>query len=89
MKRPRQLVLLSLLGMMLYLAGCTAKGNSTSAFWVRGNCEMCKDKIENAFTEMDGIVEASYDLTSNMLTVNYDSTVVKELDLHQACAGVG
>ena len=74
--------LLSFLALAIVLVGCTAKGNSTSEFWVRGNCDMCRENIETALQGVEGVTEASYNLDNNTATVSYDSSKVKEMDLH-------
>lgn len=75
--------------LIVSLAGCGAKGNASTAFWVRGNCDMCKATIEKALSSTDGVASAGYDLAANTLQVEYDSTKVTVDGLHKACAKAG
>lgn len=85
----RSYFLLSALAVMIFLAGCSTKATSSAEFWVRGNCDMCKDTIEKALNELEGVAEATYNVDANMATISYDSTKVTEMDLHKACANAG
>jgi periplasmic mercuric ion binding protein len=70
-------------------SGCSNKGNASTEFWVRGNCEMCKATIEGALAATPGVASAVYDLDAHTLHVDYDSTKVTISGLHAACAGAG
>ena len=87
--KQRRFLILPLLGMLVYLAGCTAKGNATTEFWVRGNCDMCRETIEKALNGVEGVSEASYDVDAKMATVTFDSTVSGKMDFHNAVAAAG
>lgn len=78
-----------LLAMAALLHSCTATGNATAEFWVRGNCEMCQERIEAALQAVEGVASAHYDLDAHMARVHYDSVRVKPDDLHGACASAG
>ncbi len=75
--------------LVLQLSGCGAKANAHTEFWVRGNCEMCQETIEKALNGTKGVASAKFDLDHNMAIIDFDSTVVKVSDLHQACANAG
>src|SRR5687767_2541636 len=73
----------------VFLAGCTAKGNAETEFWVRANCEMCQETIEDALKTTQGVVKAEFDLAANTARVSYDSNLVNTMGLHQAVANAG
>ncbi len=75
--------------LLLTMASCSPKGNASTAFWVRGNCEMCKATIEEGLSGTPGVAAATYDLDAHMLHVDYDSTQINLKGLHAACAAVG
>jgi periplasmic mercuric ion binding protein len=89
MKSHKISPLLMMLCTLGLLAGCGAQGNADAAFWVRGNCEMCKATIEDALHAQPGVASATYDLEAHTLHVRYDSTQITESKLHAACAGAG
>ena len=75
--------------LVLTMASCSPKGNASTAFWVRGNCDMCKATIEEGLNGTPGVATASYDLDAHMLHVDYDSTLIDVKGLHAACAAAG
>lgn len=88
-KSPAFGLLLAALSIVILLSGCGPKGNASTEFWVRGNCEMCKETIETAVKGTPGVAQAEYDLESHTLHVDFDSTKVNVSKLHAACAGAG
>ncbi len=58
-------------------------------FKVWGNCMMCKKRIEGALADMEGVVEAHWDVDSKMMHVRYDEQVVSLMQIKKAIAGVG
>lgn len=54
----------------------------TTKFWVAGVCGMCETAIEKTM-DTKGVVTADYDLTTNTLTVTYNSKKVTEESLHR------
>jgi periplasmic mercuric ion binding protein len=85
----RILLLLPALATLVWLPGCGAKGNASAEFWVRGNCEMCKATIEASLTANPGVAAADYQIETQTLHVDYDSTQVNLAGLHAACASAG
>lgn len=84
------LYMICCLGLAASFTACTnVQANQSTEFWVRGNCEMCKSKIEQTLEDSDGVAEAEYDLASNMVTIGFDSTLTSEKDLHKVVANVG
>lgn len=68
---------------------CSKNTSKETEFFVRGNCEMCKERIENTAKSVSGVTAANWDVNSSNLKVTFDSTKVKELDLQKAIAATG
>ena len=58
-------------------------------FPVSGNCEMCKDRIENAARSVRGVTEATWNIETKQLDVKYDNMVTNTDDIKKAIAAVG
>lgn len=79
-----------LLFSMAFFANCSGdKSVKQTEFYVRGNCGMCEDRIEETVKNVNGVKSVDYIVDSETLKVSFDSTMVKELDLHKAVAAVG
>lgn len=65
------------------------EGIAEANFFVRGNCEMCQERIQDALNEVDGVEEASWSIESSEADVRYDEEKVSEEDLHLAVSAVG
>ena len=61
---------------------------ATVSFHVSGNCEQCKDRIENAL-DKPGILKAKWDIASQIVTVTYNPRKLQEIQLHNLVASVG
>jgi mercuric ion binding protein len=61
----------------------------TATFKVYGKCGMCKKRIEGATKKLEGVESANWDVNSKILTVKYDETRLKEMNIHEAIAKVG
>lgn len=73
----------------LALFACSKSANKESEFYVRGNCEMCKERIESAAKAVPGVSKANWDVNSSSLKVVFDSTKASEMDIHKAIASTG
>lgn len=62
---------------------------TTANFQVSGKCNMCKNRIETAVRELEGVKAASWDVKTKTLSVSYDTTKLKESVIHQKVASVG
>jgi copper chaperone CopZ len=60
----------------------------TSTFIVKGNCEDCKAKIENA-ADIKGVKVLTWNEKTKVATVTYDEQKVKVLTIQQAIAASG
>jgi copper chaperone CopZ len=81
--------LLLFVSLALGMIACSQSSNKESEFYVRGNCDMCKERIENAAKAKPGVVSASWNVETSQLRVSYDSLKTKELEIHQAVAATG
>jgi len=61
----------------------------TDSFAVSGNCGMCKKTIESALTGVDGIISATWNKESKMLTVHYNPHSISINSMKQKIADVG
>jgi copper chaperone CopZ len=50
---------------------------------------MCKKTIETALKDVKGIEKATWDVESKILTLSYDSSVIKLAEVGKIIAGVG
>lgn len=67
----------------------SAKGElDTLKFKVYGNCEMCKERIEEAL-DVRGIKSADWNVETKMIEVVYDNEKITEEKVHQLIAGAG
>jgi copper chaperone CopZ len=89
LRLPASLFLLLAIFFTVQLSSCGTKANAHAEFWVRGNCEMCQATIEGALQSTKGVAAAKFDLNTNQAIVDFDSTLVKVSDLHQAVANAG
>ena len=84
--------------MKLIIALCFAIGMSTTSFaqtnsktktiTVKGQCGMCKTRIEKA-AKIEGVSQAIWNDQTDKLTVTYNPTKVKLIDIEKSIAAVG
>lgn len=66
-----------------------AKGQmDTLRFEVKGNCEMCKERIENAI-DVGGVKYANWNVGTKIIEVVYDSAKISEVKIHSLIAKAG
>lgn len=65
-----------------------AQTDSTASFKVAGACGMCKQRIEKTL-KVKGITSVKWDVTSQMLSVSYDASVIRLDEMHAKLAEVG
>jgi len=58
-------------------------------FEVSGNCQMCKDRIETAALELEGVQTADWDIDSKILHLMYDKNRVILEEVHKRIARAG
>ena len=75
----------------IVFASCSDKGttNAHTEFHVRGNCEMCKERIDHTVKNISGVTNADWNLETETMTVDYDSTKTSGLDIQKKVAASG
>ena len=58
-------------------------------FSVKGNCKMCKKRIEKAALSIKGVKMAVWDIPSNIVDIIYDVKKVSLQDIHEKISSVG
>jgi hypothetical protein len=86
MKKMIVMALLALTGMLH--AQTKGKQVLTATFKVAGNCEQCKERIENA-ADIKGVKTSVWDQKTQMLKVVYRADKVSEQDIRNAIAKSG
>jgi len=71
------------------LVSCTSKPNAHADFFVRGNCEMCKERIDKSVLAISGVDKADWNVDSKMINVDYDSTKVSSMQIEEIIAATG
>ena len=71
------------------MAACTSKPNAQAEFYVRGNCDMCKERIDKTVLKLKGVSEADWSVETGMLKVGFDSTSISSADIEKAIAATG
>ncbi|MCS7074703.1 MAG: cation transporter, partial [Bacteroidia bacterium] len=61
----------------------------TVTFEVRGNCDMCKKRIESTLKLVPGVVSANWNVETKIATVSFDSTVTNQENLQKQVAMAG
>jgi periplasmic mercuric ion binding protein len=60
----------------------------TETFTVRGNCEECKERIENA-ADIKGVKKTVWNAETQVATVTYDTEKTSVLKIQEAIASFG
>ncbi len=81
MKKIGFLILTTLLSLSAY-------SQQTEQIKVGGNCDMCKNRIEEA-AQIDGVVSAEWNMEDKILTIAYNPEKVDLDDIHQSIADAG
>ncbi len=71
------------------LVACTSKPNAHADFSVRGNCEMCKERIDKTVLALTGVTAANWNLETGVMAVDYDSTKTSPTVIEKVVAAVG
>lgn len=76
---------------LFIVMGFATKANAetdTLRFEVKGNCEMCKERIEEAL-DVKGVKSADWNVETKMIVVVYDKKKIDENKIHQLIADAG
>lgn len=81
--------ILSLVTIFLFGSMAVSAKNKTEKFQVKGKCEMCEKRIENAATSVEGVETAKWDEESQNMEVSFDDkkTNTKQIQTSVAMAG--
>ncbi len=60
-----------------------------TSFKVRGNCSMCKARIEKAATSLAGVGTAVWEAETQLIQLEYDPELIDLSDIHKAIAKAG
>lgn len=72
------------------ILSCSNNANVTEKkIWVRGNCDMCKDRIETHVKRINGVKSAIWNADNEELKVSFDSTLTNQDAIEAICAKVG
>ncbi|HRO46684.1 TonB-dependent receptor [Agriterribacter sp.] len=76
---------------MLFSLGSVAQTHNviTETFRVSGNCEMCKERIEQSALGLKSTARATWNSKTNQLLVEFDSTVTSKILIQQKIAEAG
>lgn len=83
----KKALIISLL--VLAVAACTSKPNAEAQFYVRGNCDMCKERIDKTVLAIPGVEKADWNVESETIKIAYDSTRVKPVEIEKVIAATG
>lgn len=81
----KNLILLSI----LFLSGYNLKAQMiTATLSVKGNCDMCKKRIENA-ADIKGVKNCDWDEKTKIASITYNSEKTSMVEIEQAIAKKG
>lgn len=89
MKTKKRIILIALSLLTFFTnAQSNQKEIKTITFAVRGNCEQCKKRIENA-ADIKGVKLAEWDVKAQTIKVTYRADKVSEQQIKEAIAKAG
>ena len=97
----RKLILMTVISVagMVALVACSAQDSNdtaqvsetveTAKVHVYGNCEMCKERIEEAANSLQGVETAVWGVETKILTVSFDTTETSLKQIEEKIANFG
>ena len=79
----------SIAALSLSLYACGTGSYKEESFYVRGNCDMCKDRLETNVKKISGVAHVQYNVHEEELKVTYDTTKTNRTAIEEQCAGLG
>lgn len=73
----------------LSLYSCGNKSFKEESFYVRGNCGMCKERLESGVKTLSGVTQVKYNVNDEMLKVTYDTTLTNRAAIEEQCSELG
>jgi hypothetical protein len=83
------ILLLSLIISSFSFSQENSSKSQSSSFIVKGVCEMCKDRIENATIRLKGVKYSNWEIVSNKISIIYNSKKMKLDDIHKEISLLG
>lgn len=62
---------------------------NTEKIEVKGNCDMCKERIEEAVKSVEGVNEAEWNVETKMLAVDFDGSQTSLDEIEKTIAKAG
>jgi mercuric ion binding protein len=81
--------LMAFIVLALSLYSCGKGSFKEESFYVRGNCEMCKERLESGVKTLSGVTQAKYSVKDEMLKVTYDTTITNRVAIEKQCSELG
>jgi copper chaperone CopZ len=81
--------MLLLVAMFLIGTASVFAGNKTEKFEAKGNCGMCKTRIEKAAKSVPGVIKANWDKNTKVIEVVFDDAKSDLTKIETAIAKVG
>lgn len=78
-----------LFAVLLFSCSKQSPTDVTKKLWVRGNCEMCQERIQTSLDQIKGVKKTVWNVSTKELTVTYDSLQTNLKVIEQTCANVG
>jgi copper chaperone CopZ len=81
--------LISAIAIFLFIGFTVKAENKLEKIKVKGQCDMCKSRIETTVKSLDGVNSAQWDKSNKSLTVSYDDkkTTTQKIQTSIAMAG--
>lgn len=76
-------------GHMMHAQSATGVASEHAMFGVKGSCDMCKERIEKAAKEVNGVLSAHWDKDTQMIHLQYDPQKTSPKAISKAIAKVG
>ena len=81
--------LISTIAIILFIGFTVKAENKLEKIKVKGQCDMCENRIETAVKSLDGVTSVQWDKSNKSLTVSYDDkkTTTQKIQTSIAMAG--
>ena len=89
MKKTAKILALAAIMIAFSFSSILAEKIAEAQLKTSAHCGSCKTKIEKTVNKLDGVMNSSLDLESNILTVKYDSDKLKLDDIRAKIKKVG
>ena len=81
--------LISTIAIFLFIGFTVKAENKLEKIKVKGQCDMCKSRIETTVKSLDGVNSAQWDKSGKSLTVSYDDKKTTTLKIQTSIAMAG